>query len=400
MATPLTRGQFQRFRNRLFLMDILKLALTAFGGPQVHYTQFQKRLVEKRNYLSLDQLKELNSLCAMLPGPTSTQTITAVGYMRGGPTLAFFTLGVWILPGCLLMGAFALILSHLTQGHPKLELLRFLQPMASGFLIYAAIKFIQLFVVKKYHWTLMILTAAVGILIGSPWLIPVMLLIGGISSSYINNRERLKAPEPIKNIRWDNLLLFLSIFVLAAFIGVSTHNRYVLLFENLYRYGSIIFGGGHVLIPLMFNQFVHYKHYIEASDFLAGVGILQAIPGPVFSIAGFAGAMSTKDFGFLGQIIGWLTSSVAIFLPGILLIFFVYPIWDQLKTYAPVKNAIEGINAASAGLVVSSAYLLFLPVEVNEENMLILLTTLFLLLSTKVPSPIIVLSCIALGIIW
>ncbi len=399
MSAPLVRGQFQRYKNRLFLFDILRLALTAFGGPQVHYTQFQKRLVEKRKYLNEDQLKEINSLCSMLPGPTSTQTITAVGYMRGGPTLAFFTLGIWILPGSLLMGAFAIILSNLTQGHPKLEVLRFLQPMASGFLIYAAIKFIQLFVNKNYHWVLLIVTAIVGIVIGSPWLIPVMLLIGGISSSYINNRERLKAPEPLKNIRWDNLLIFLSVFVLAALIGVGTQNRFILIFENLYRYGSIIFGGGHVLIPLMFNQFVGYKQYIEASDFLAGVGILQAIPGPVFSIAGFAGAMSTKDFGLLGQIIGWFMSSVAIFLPGILLIFFVYPIWDQLKTYAPVKNAIEGINAASAGLVVSSAYLLFLPVEVNEENMLILLATLFLLLSTKVPSPIIVVSCIVLGIL-
>jgi len=399
MSTPLTRGQFQRFRNRLFLMDILRLALTAFGGPQVHYTLFQKRLVEKKKYLTEEQLKEINSLCAMLPGPTSTQTITAVGFMRGGPTLAFFTLGVWILPGSILMGAFAIILSNMSQGHPKLEFLRYLQPMASGFLIYAAIKFIQLFVVKSYHWVLLILTAVVGIVIGSPWLIPIMLLIGGISSSYINNRERLKAPEPIKHIRWDNLLLFLGIFVLAAIVGVVSQNRFFLLFENFYRYGSIIFGGGHVLIPLMFNQFVGYKHYMEASDFLAGVGILQAIPGPVFSFAGFAGAMSTKEFGYLGQIIGWLMSSIAIFLPGILLIFFVYPIWDQLKSYAPVKNAIEGINAASAGLVISSAYLLFLPVEVNEENMLILLATLFLLLSTKVPSPIIVISCIVLGVI-
>jgi chromate transporter len=271
--------------------------------------------------------------------------------------------------------------------------------MASGFLIFAAIKFIQLFVNKNYHWVLLIVTAFIGIVIGSPWLIPVMLLIGGLSSSYINNRERIKAPAPIKQIKWDNLIVFLSIFVVVALVGIGTQNRFVLIFENLYRYGSIIFGGGHVLIPLMFNQFVGYKHYIEAPDFLAGVGILQAIPGPVFSIAGFAGAMSTRDFGYVGQILGWFISSVAIFLPGILLVFFVYPIWDQLKSYAPVKNAIEGINAASAGLVVSSAYLLFLPVEVNEENMLILLATLFLLLSTKVPSPIIVLSCIVLGVL-
>jgi chromate transporter len=291
------------------------------------------------------------------------------------------------------------MLSNMAIDHPKLEYLRFLQPMASGFLIYAAIKFIQLFIHKTYHWVLLIATSLVGILLGSPWLIPVMLLIGGITSSYIKNKETLKRPEPIKQIRWDNLLVFIGIFIGMAIIGVLTQNRFFLLFENNYRYGSMVFGGGHVLIPLMFNQFVEYKQYMIASDFLAGVGLLQAMPGPVFSIASFAGAMSTKEFGILGQLLGWFVSSVAIFLPGILLIFFVYPIWNQLKNYTPVKNAIEGINAASAGLVITSAYLLFLPVEVNEENMLILLATLFLLLTTKVPSPLIVLGCIAMGFI-
>lgn len=395
----LVKGQFQRFRNFVFLSDVLRLALTAFGGPQVHYTQFQRLLVQKKKYLSDEELKEINSLCTMLPGPTSTQTITAIGFRRGGATLAFFTLGIWVLPACLIMGAFAITLTNIAIDHPKLEYLRFLQPMASGFLIYAAIKFIQLFIHKAYHWVLLIVTSMVGILIGSPWLIPVMLLIGGLTSSYIKNKETIKRPEPIKHIRWDNLLVFIGIFIGMAILGVLTQNRFFLLFENNYRYGSMVFGGGHVLIPLMYNQFVEYKHYLEASDFLAGVGLLQAMPGPVFSIASFAGTMSTKEFGLLGQILGWLVSSVAIFLPGILLIFFVYPIWNQLKNYTPVKNAIEGINAASAGLVITSAYLLFLPVEVNEENMLILLATLFLLLTTKVPSPLLVLGCIAMGII-
>lgn len=395
----LVKGQFQRFRNFVFLGDVLRLALTAFGGPQVHYTQFQKLLVKKKKYLSEEELKEINSLCTMLPGPTSTQTITAIGFKRGGATLAFFTLGIWVLPACLFMGAFALLLSNMAIDHPRLEYLRFLQPMASGFLIFAAIKFIQIFIHKPYHWALLVATSLVGILLSSPWLIPLMLLIGGLTSSYIKNKETLKRPEPIKQIRWDNLLVFIGIFIGMAIIGVLTQNRFFLLFENNYRYGSMVFGGGHVLIPLMFNQFVEYKQYMMASDFLAGVGLLQAMPGPVFSIASFAGAMSTKEFGILGQLLGWFVSSVAIFLPGILLIFFVYPIWNQLKNYTPVKNAIEGINAASAGLVITSAYLLFLPVEVNEENMLILLATLFLLLTTKVPSPFIVIGCIAMGFI-
>jgi chromate transporter len=193
------------------------------------------------------------------------------------------------------------------------------------------------------------------------------------------------------------LVLFFGIFLAAAILGVATQNRLLLLFENNFRYGSIVFGGGNALIPLMYNQFVEYKHYMEASEFLAGIGFLQAVPGPVFSIASYAGAMSMKDSGFFAQVMGMISSSTAIFLPGILLIFFVYPIWNQIKDYAPINNAVEGINAISAGLVVVSAYLLFLPVEINKENMLVLLTTLFLLLSTKVPSPIIVLGCLIGG---
>jgi chromate transporter len=148
----------------------------------------------------------------------------------------------------------------------------------------------------------------------------------------------------------------------------------------------------------MFNQFVEYKHYITPNEFLSGVGILQAIPGPVFSISTFSGAMAMKEWDSMGQILGGLIGTIGIFLPGTLLIFFIYPMWDQMKSFSPVKNAIEGINAASAGFVISAAWLLFQPVEVNEMNMTVLLGTLFLLLTTKIPYPIIVLLCILTGI--
>ncbi len=393
----MAENHFKHFKKLLFLLNVLKLALTAFGGPQVHYTQFRKHLVIKKKYISEEDLAELNSFCSMLPGPTSTQTITAIGYKLGGPSFAFLTLSVWIFPACLMMGTLAILFTHLALDNPKLDFLKYLQPMASGFLIYAAYRFIQMFVTKRYHWALLLGTASIGILQQSPFLIPIMLIIGGLISSYINTRGAIKKPDPITNIRWDNLLLFFGIFLMAAIVGVASQNRFMLLFENHFRYGSIVFGGGNVLIPLMYNQFVEYKHYIAAPEFLAGLGFLQAMPGPVFSIATFTGAMSMKDFGFWGQIAGMISGTVGIFLPGILLLFFVFPIWNQLKHFAPVKNAIEGINAASAGLVVASAYLLFLPVQINEENMLVLLTTLFLLLSTKVPSPLIVLGCLIGG---
>ncbi|MDZ4666892.1 MAG: chromate efflux transporter [bacterium] len=390
-------NKFQQFKKLLFLIDVFKLSLTAFGGPQVHFTMFKKNLVVKKNYLSEKELVETNSFCSMLPGPTSTQTITVIGYKMGGPFMAFLTLGIWIFPACFLMGFLAIVMHNIPTDSPRVNFLKYLSPMASGFMIYAAYSFIQMFVTKRLHWALLVGTAVLGILNPSPFLIPVMLIAGGLITSFINTRGVVVKPDPIKNIHWDNLWLFFGIFLLAAILGVSTQNKLFLLFENNFRYGSIVFGGGNALIPLMYNQFVEYKHYMEASEFLAGIGFLQAVPGPVFSIASYAGAMSMKDAGFFGQVMGMISSSTAIFLPGILLIFFVYPIWNQIKHYAPISNAIEGINAISAGLVVVSAYLLFLPVQVNEQNMLVLLSTLFLLLSTKVPSPIIVLGCLIGG---
>ncbi len=391
--------KFKKFRNILFLLDVLKLALTAFGGPQVHLVMFQKRLVDKKNYINTDDLKELNSFCSMLPGPTSTQTITAIGFKIGGPTLAFFTLAVWVLPASLIMTIFAVIIHIYNIDNPKLNFLKYIQPMAVGFIIYAAYQIIQMFISKTFHWFLLIISATVAILFQTPYLFPVLLLFGGTVSSQINKEKRNKV-KPIKNINWSNFILFIAVLVLAASLGAISQNKLVLLFENTYRYGSIVFGGGHVLLPMMYNQFVEIKHYLNPSEFLAGVGLVQAMPGPVFSIATYCNAMALQEMGVWGQLLGAVIGTIAIFLPGTFLIFFIYPIWNQLKNFTPVKNAIEGINAASAGLVIASAYLLFKPVVLNQPNMIVLLLTLFLLLTTKVPSPIIVVLCVLASFIY
>jgi chromate transporter len=391
--------KFKKFRNILFLIDVLKLALTAFGGPQVHLVQFQKLLVNKKNYITNDDLKELNSFCSMLPGPTSTQTITAIGFKIGGPTLAFFTLAVWVLPASLIMTIFAIVIHVYKIDNPKLNFLKYIQPMAVGFIIYAAYSIIQMFISKAFHWFLLITSSSIAILFQTPYLFPVLLLFGGIVSSQIN-KEKSNKVKPVKNINWSNFLLFLAVLIIAASLGALSQNKFVLLFENTYRFGSIVFGGGHVLIPMMYNQFVEIKHYLNPSEFLAGVGLVQAMPGPVFSIATYCNAMALQELGVWGQLLGAVIGTIAIFLPGTFLIFFIYPIWNQLKNFTPVKNAIEGINAASAGLVIASAYLLFKPVVLNQPNMIVLLLTLFLLLTTKVPSPIIVVLCVLASFIY
>lgn len=398
-ATMSAGQKIHKIRVLVYLLDVLRLAATAFGGPQMHFTQFHKHLVLKRGYIQEEELKELNSLCSMLPGPTSTQTITAIGYRIGGPLLAFITLAVWVLPASLLMLGFALLLSLLDIANPRLDFLKYLQPMAVGFIIFAAYQIKGIFISRPHHWVLMLLATGLAIFFQTPYIFPVLLLLGGFVSTRVN-RANYRDVKPIRNVYWGNFMLFLGIFVCAALLGLITKNKAVLIFENTYRYGSIVFGGGHVLIPMMYNQFVEFKHYLEPNHFLAGVGILQAIPGPVFSFSTYSGAMALRDWGISGQILGGAIGTVAIFLPGILLIFFVYPIWAQVKHYSPIKHAIEGINATSAGLVFASAYLLFEPVEVNEANMLVLLGTFFLLLTTKIPNPVIVLLCIGAGLVF
>lgn len=391
------QSHIQQYRTIIFLYDVLKIAVTAFGGPQIHFTQFHKILVLKRNYLTETELMELNSLCNMLPGPTSTQTISAIGFKIGGPLLAFTTLAVWIFPATLLMGSFAMILTIFDLNNPKLDFLKYIQPMAVAFIVFAAYKTKNLFITRKHHWVLMIVAAALAIFISTPFIFPVILIMGGFASNILK-RSKYSDVKAIRNVDWRNFMLFLSVFLAAALLGALTKNKAILLFENTYRYGSIVFGGGHVLIPMMYSQFVEFKHYMHPNEFIAGVGLLQAIPGPVFSFSTYAGAMSLKDWGPAGQLLGGVIGTAGIFLPGIFLIFFIYPIWTQIKNFSPVRNAIEGINATSAGLVLASAYLLFVPVEITEMNMLVLLGTLFLLLTTKLPYPVIVVACILTGL--
>jgi chromate transporter len=178
----------------------------------------------------------------MLPGPTSTQTITAIGFKIGGPSLAFSTLAIWVLPASLLMLIFAMVLTLFNIDNPKLDFLKFIQPMAIGFIVFAAFKVTELFVTKHYHWFLMFISALSGIYLQTPYYFPILLLIGGSISSYVNTRGRIEKPKPIKHINWENFILFLGIFLFAALLGGLTKNKAVLLFENTYRYGSIVFG--------------------------------------------------------------------------------------------------------------------------------------------------------------
>ena len=386
-------------RYYLYLRDVLILSVTAFGGPQAFLAMVLELLVKKRRYITEEELYELNALCQILPGPTSTQTISAIGYRIGGPNLAYLSLLVWILPATILMIAAAFLIQFLQDNTPgALGFARFIQPMSIGFIIYAAQKTIFKMVTTSMGIMLMMFSAFISFFYNSPFVFPLLLVIGGVLTSLNYHKQPKQALDKKLSISWSNFYLWGGILAIAAIIGAFTKNPFVLLFENFYRNGSLIFGGGQVLIPYLYTEFVEFKKFLSSQEFLTGYAISQGVPGPTFSISSFIGALSMRDLGLSGFIIGGFISAAGIFLPGTFLIFFVIKFWDQLKKYRPVRAALEGINAVSSGMLIAGAYLLFEPLENNFQNILAIVTAYLLLQFTKISSPIIIIMGILTGI--
>jgi chromate transporter len=415
----------EQVKYTAFLRDVLVLAFTTFGGPQAHIAHFQKTLVVKRKYLSEEELMELNSLCQILPGPTSTQTLTAIGYKLGGPNLAYLTLLVWILPAVSIMTIMAMIMSSIQEKQWSLEFTRFIQPMAVGFVSYSAYVISVKTVNTKTGIVLMALAAIFSYVFQTPFIFPVILVCSGMITALKYKKQPKEEKKKIV-VPWANFSLWAGVLIFAAVLGGVTKALPVKLFENFYRNGSLVFGGGQVLAPLLYTEFVEIRdedeavskaqqlkskikkqyapkplhHPLSHNEFLSGYAVAQALPGPVFAFSSYIGTLSSRDDGVGGQILGSVMSALGIFLPGTFLIFFVIRFWESLKKYRAVRASLEGITAASAGLVAASAIILFQPLENTVLNFAVTIATFLLLAFTKLPSPLIILGGLLLGFVY
>lgn len=388
----------RKIRYLIFLKDVIILAFTCFGGPQAHLAQFIKKFVEQRRYLSEADLMELQSLCQILPGPTSTQTITAIGYRLGGARLAYLTIFVWIFPATCFMGLTALGISFIDKD-TLIKVTRFIKPMGIAFIFYAAYSIGRKVIHSKTSIVLFILATLAAYLFRSPYVTPIWILLGGLTTSFKFEQQEKLPKNPVK-IEWSNFILWGGVLIVTAVVGKITGSLPVRLFENFYRNGSLAFGGGHIMKPLLFNEFVEFKHYLTADEFLSGIAISELIPGPTFSIASYVGSLSMRDWGVSGQLFGSFISSVGIFLPGIFMIFFVIKFWVQLKQFRTIRASLEGINAASTGLTLAAGISLSAPMTTDLLAVITTALTFGLLLSNKVPSYLIITGGILLGIIF
>ncbi len=413
-------------RHIPFLKAVFLHSISAFGGPQGHFGMMLKTFVHQRHDLSEEELLEYNAFCQMLPGASSTQTLTLIGYKRGGLPLAILTLIIWILPACFLMGGLSFLLDYFDDKSIDIQTFKFIQPMAVGFIAFSAFRMAKISIHNTITRVIMVLAALLTFLLfKSPWIFPGVIVAAGIATNFSDKRIPQKGVPP-KKIKWGNLLIFFTIFLFAGIISETARkeewpNRGPYnLFENFYRFGSLVFGGGDVLMPMMYEQYVIRPNtprtettnpnalQISQKEFLTGSGMVRAIPGPVFSIGAFVGGMALRDKGSGMQLLGCIIGAIAIFLPSALLVLFFYPVWNNLKKYAVIYRSLEGINASVVGLMIGATFYLMKSISIDIIdgslipflNIFVLSGTFALLRFTKIRPPYIVLICLLLGWIF
>jgi chromate transporter len=338
---------------RAFLIQ----GLTAFGGPVAHLSYFRREFVERRAWLSDAAFADLLALCQFLPGPASSQLGMAIGLRRAGyPGL----LAAWIgftLPAGAAMIALAYLAPRLTTAWSA-GWLHGLQIAAAAIVLQAVTAMARTLAIGPIRAG-MAIGAAVGLVMAHGPVAQIMALAAGALFGLSLLREpAAAAPEDAAApaippaVSLGALALFALILALLPFAAAWLRNPTLGLASVFYRTGALVFGGGHVVLPLLDTEIVG-RGWLGQDEFLAGYGAVQALPGPLFSFAGFVGAAQGMAPG------GWrggLVALLAIFLPSLLLIVAVLPFWDRLKSRPGARGALAGVNAVVVGLLAAALW--------------------------------------------
>ncbi|WP_442592147.1 chromate efflux transporter [Pedobacter sp. AW31-3R] len=393
-------------RQLLFIKDVFLFTLTAFGGAQAHISLLLKYFVKNNHYISEEDLLELNALAQVLPGPASTQTLVGIGYKVGGLKLAILTFLIWIVPSAAVMTFAAISFAGLDQKAQFGVILKYIQPIALGIVAFGAFNLARKVLITQVSVFLAVSAVVATLVLRNAYVFPMAILIGGMISSSLETpgEESEIRVKLFSNINRNKLIYYLGVLMVLALLGAiinrtSPFSLPIRLFENFYRNGIFIFGGGQVLVPLMFTEFVQMKHYLSSQEFLSGFALQQAIPGPTFSFTSYLGTLSMKNFGhgLGGQIVGGIVGVLGINLPGLILVLFIVPFWDDLKKITRIKHSLSGINAVSIGFIIAAFFLLLKPVGLDFLSVSLIIGTFLILNFTRISPPFIVLAGILLG---
>ncbi len=335
----------------------LKLGVSSFGGPIAHIGYFRDELVIRRKWLDETTFADLVALCQFLPGPASSQVGFSLGVLRGHGLLG--GLAAWFaftMPSALIMFAFALSAAHFTS------------PVAAGFL--HGLKLVAVAVVAQAVWGMaksltpdrpraaiaLAAVAIVALFAGSLAQISAIVL-GALAGLFLCKAEAAPVSGQLnfpvtRAAGVIALALFAILLLVTPFVAAATGSHGLAMFDAFYRSGALVFGGGHVVLPLLQAEVVT-PGWVSNEAFLAGYGLAQAVPGPLFTFAAYLGAvMNTQPNGALGAAI----ALIALLLPGMLLVYGMLPFWDSFRTRASAQAAMRGTNAAVVGILGAALY--------------------------------------------
>ena len=381
----------------------LPLGWIAFGGPQAHIALLQERFVHRRRWLDEQRFVELLGLGQGLPGPTSTQMVVAVGTARAGPLGGLLALLLFLLPAATIMALAGLGMTRLLSDGGRPVWLDGVQPATVALVAVAAWRLGIVVVNTRLTLGLMLLGAVVAILVRQPWAFPAVLALGGLVTALALRRQRHDpAGPPAGALPLDNLgispwagALLLALFfgLLGGLVGarLAWPGQWpeLELFESFYRTGSLIFGGGQVVLPMLLTEVVD-TGWVTEQQFLDGFALMLALPGPLFSFSAYLGAVA-------GGVSGLLLALVGLFLPGVLVIYAVLPFWERVRRYPWVRIALVGVNAAAIGLVVGVVFLLWERAAPNPAGAVIALLAFGAVMFFRVPAPLVIVGAGLLG---
>lgn len=331
----------------------LKLGLTAFGGPIAHLGYFQREIIERQKWLSQNAYGDLVALCQFLPGPASSQVAFGLGYLRAGICGAFAASAAFTAPSAILMIAIA-------YGFQAIG-------AQSGFL--HGLKLAAVAVVAQAVWTmaiklcpdrerltLAIVAACVALSSPVPWLQVVVIGVGALFGwIFLQQKAASGKGRSVGRalhggwFAWSNIVLYFIFLAGLPLLAALSGQRWLQLADVFYRSGALVFGGGHVVLPLLQSGTVP-RGWLDQNAFMAGYGAAQAMPGPLFTFSAY-----------LGTVIGnsWLAGLWClfwIFLPSFLLLLGALPVWSDLRQNAGAQAALRGANAAVVGILLAALY--------------------------------------------
>lgn len=339
----------------LFLI-FLRLGLTSFGGPVAHLGYFREEFVSRRRWLDEHRYADLVALCQFLPGPASSQIGMAIGLQRGGFPGALAAWAGFTLPSALALTLFGLGIASWGEALPA-GVLPGLKIVAVAIVAHAVWGMARNLCTDLLRIAIAGASACMVLLFPVAWIqLAVILLAGLLGRALIRPAAAPadgSAPSPVsRRLGLMLLALFFGLLVALPILSQASSSRMLEVIDTFYRAGSLVFGGGHVVLPLLQVEVVA-SGWLDNDSFLAGYGAAQAVPGPLFTFAAFLGAsMLDAPNGWTGAAV----CLVAIFVPSLLLVSGFMPFWEGLRDHLPVRAALAGVNAAVVGLLLAALY--------------------------------------------